>query len=290
MGLDDKDNGSLLLPFDKVRTPSSKGSLEIQSFLVEQFSRLNQDWRVEAQEFQENGHNFTNLIFSLGTNNSVLAIGTHYDSKFEPAGFVGAIDSAAPCAVALYVAKFIDYVLTEDEGSLEPILKEHFTGIKIIFFDGEEAIHEWTRTDSLYGSRFAANKWEKEGSLQWIDLLVVLDLLGGDEPITIPSYYPETNIYFNMIAEVERSYNLYHKVNHRIFGSPVLSGVKISDDHEPFVERGIKALHLIPFPFPSQWHREDDTFSRLDSEHVHKWCVMMCEFLIRYWRSKDNLM
>lgn len=30
----------------------------------------------------------------------------------------------------------------------------------LIFFDGEEAFKEWTATDSLYGSRNLASKWE----------------------------------------------------------------------------------------------------------------------------------
>ncbi len=31
--------------------------------------------------------------------------------------------------------------------------------VYLVFFDGEEAIHEWTDTDSLYGSRHLAAKW-----------------------------------------------------------------------------------------------------------------------------------
>lgn len=34
--------------------------------------------------------------------------------------------------------------------------------MQLIFFDGEEALVEWTSTDSLYGSRHLAEKWAKE--------------------------------------------------------------------------------------------------------------------------------
>ena len=29
------------------------------------------------------------------------------------------------------------------------------TTLQILFFDGEEAFHEWTDTDSIYGARYA---------------------------------------------------------------------------------------------------------------------------------------
>ena len=37
-------------------------------------------------------------------------------------------------------------------------------------------------------------------------------------------------------------------------GSPAQIRGKISDDHLPFLDRGVPILHLIPSPFPSVWH------------------------------------
>lgn len=34
--------------------------------------------------------------------------------------------------------------------------------MQIVFFDGEEAFVDWTKTDSLYGSRHLAKRWEDE--------------------------------------------------------------------------------------------------------------------------------
>lgn len=85
-----------------------------------------------------------------------LALVAHYDSKYTPAGFIGAIDSAAPCAMIMHAARSVDRALTkkweamEAEGSLG---LEEEKGVQIIFLDGEEAFLSWTDTDSLYGSR-----------------------------------------------------------------------------------------------------------------------------------------
>lgn len=37
---------------------------------------------------------------------------------------------------------------------------------QIVFFDGEEAYNTWTATDSIYGARHLAQKWEQENKLQ----------------------------------------------------------------------------------------------------------------------------
>jgi len=38
--------------------------------------------------------------------------------------------------------------------------------------DGEEAVKTWTDTDSLYGTRHLAEKWEKDGTLKKIKALM----------------------------------------------------------------------------------------------------------------------
>lgn len=43
---------------------------------------------------------------------------------------------------------------------IERLLNGKNLGLMLIFFDGEEAFKEWTATDSLYGSRNLASKWE----------------------------------------------------------------------------------------------------------------------------------
>lgn len=53
--------------------------------------------------------------------------------------------------------------------ALQPQLAEKMAdpnlSIMMLFFDGEEAIQEWTHTDSIYGARHLAKKWDQEGFL-----------------------------------------------------------------------------------------------------------------------------
>ena len=78
--------------------------------------------------------------------------------SYEPEGFIGAIDSAAPCAMLMHVARSIEEPLKakwnkmQKDGDTDDSLEET-QGIQIIFLDGEEAFKHWTDEDSLYGAR-----------------------------------------------------------------------------------------------------------------------------------------
>lgn len=107
--------------------------------------------------------------------------------------WIGATDSAVPCAMMLQMARILrnsDFPPKND------------VSIKFIFFDGEEAFVQWGPNDSIYGARHLANKMEKSRSLsrltgervsdlQRIDCLMLLDLLGHENP-KIYNYFPDT--------------------------------------------------------------------------------------------------
>lgn len=41
------------------------------------------------------------------------------------------------------------------------VLQENVS-LMLLFFDGEEAFVDWSETDSLYGSRHLAHKWQQK--------------------------------------------------------------------------------------------------------------------------------
>ena len=286
LSLEENNHDSLLLPFNKTRIPGSIESEQIQEFLASHFTALNGNWSIESDVFEENGFTFTNMVFSLGNAESPLILAAHYDSKILPEGFIGGIDSAAPCAILLYIAKFVDTILQKDEFLLDPLLLDRFSGLKIVFFDGEEAINQWAADDSIYGARHLASKWETDGTLDSIELLVLLDLLGSEEHVQVPSYYPASHEYYELLATIEQKhtkqfqdgFTFLDPANH-IF---LMHGkVVIEDDHIPFLERDVPVLHLIPFPFPSAWHTINDNFDNLSEKSIHRWAILLCEFVVQ---------
>lgn len=165
----DIKTGSLLAPILRPRVSGTQGSRAVLQHFVDFFTKELPEWRLELHNSSSttptsNGKlvPFVNLIATRDPPHSAigdvgrLALVAHYDSKLEPAGFIGAIDSAAPCAMLMHAARSVDEALSkkwadmaaDGTGDLEDK-----KGVQILLLDGEEAFKVWTRTDSLYGSR-----------------------------------------------------------------------------------------------------------------------------------------
>lgn len=112
---------------------------------------------------------------------------------------VGATDSAVPCAMMINLATVMKKELRHIKGDV---------GLKFIFFDGEEAFHEWGPKDSIYGARHLATRYENQQErtrsgykvthLDRIDLLVLLDLLGAPHP-HFYSFFEQTNKWYALL-------------------------------------------------------------------------------------------
>ena len=136
----------------------------------------------------------------------------HYDTKISPEGFIGATDSAVPCAMMLHLARLLDSLLPAPD--LVPEVSLTF-----IFFDGEEAFRSWSSTDSLYGSRHLAELWTSDyvysaggeicqassaTHLDRIDTFLLLDLLGAAEP-SFRRYTEFNTTIYDFAETVERA-------------------------------------------------------------------------------------
>lgn len=305
LGYDDSSK-SVLLPFNRTRVPGSDGSADIRKYIKGFFRDLESEesyWRMEEDTFTENGHEFTNLVFTLG--NEGLAVGNssrytvfaaHYDTLIKPEGFIGAFDSGASCGILLYLAKFLSHAYAQDVQNPDQPMHSEGMVYKIVFFDGEEAFNNWGPEDSTYGSRRLAAQWEQEGIFDQIDVFVLLDLLGSDTPSPVYSFFAESHEFYHLLSDSESTWGAYRRDHEHILGPHRVSfldphdhkmlmherrGVLIDDDHTPFVERGLRRiLHLIPYPFPPEWHTIDDTFEHVDPDYVRHWAGLLSQFAL----------
>jgi hypothetical protein len=75
--------------------------------------------------------------------------------------FLGATDSAAPCAMMLDLAESLNPLLDAKMKSLNEGSEDDDeigdATLQLVFFDGEEAFVDWTDTDSIYGARYVAH-------------------------------------------------------------------------------------------------------------------------------------
>lgn len=223
-----------------------------------------------------------------------LTLACHYDSKdFRPKfDFLGATDSAFPCAVLLDVATSLSSYITNR-------VAQDVT-LQLVFFDGEEAFKDWTPTDSLYGSRHLASQWNERlyppynaygtREINRIDVMVLLDLLGA-AGYSIPNYASlnDANIY-KTFFETETLLNQVTNCLDR--GSRIFSGYNqygnVEDDHMPFYERGVRILHMIPTPFPNVWHTKNDDRTALDWSTMTNTATVVRAFTARYLGIRMN--
>ena len=289
LSLTNNNGDNLLLPFNTTRVAGSEESVQIQNFIQDFYrkkmiNKYNDDWNLHIDQFSENGCNFTNIVYTLNPYaDQFVVLAAHYDSKILPEGFIGGMDSAAPCAILMYASKFIDQLYYIDKLNIKSNI-----GIKIVFFDGEEAFGEWSSTDSLYGSRHLAKKWTETGLMNQIEAFVLLDLIGGKGNQSIPSYYRKGHRHYRLLNDIEDAYlrsaygvetKLHKELNKNDRQFLYMNQIIIDDDHSPFWRQGVPIVHLIPNPFPTNWHTLDDDFEHLDQGSINKWAILICEYL-----------
>lgn len=92
---------------------------------------------------------------------------------------------------------------------------DRFSTVQMIFFDGEEAMIEWSDTDSIYGAKHLAEKWSNTmmtitnddmstshvSPIHQIDAMILLDLLGTKDA-TVLNSHPETQWVWDRLARI----------------------------------------------------------------------------------------
>jgi len=289
----------------RVRVPGTMGHHQVQNFIKNTLEKFH--WTVELDEFSTETpvgvRKFTNIIATLYPKaDRVLAIAAHYDSK-DPKGmdlgegefFLGATDSAVPCAMMMDFAKHLsDKLKDKDKDSIKiaPML---------IFLDGEESFKEWSDTDSLYGSRHLAKQFSTQPHpnkiladkdvtvLESLEAFILLDLIGTNSPP--PQFwdlYKSTSKLYGQLQTVEG------KLKDSLSGRKMLyfpgkqpGTMEVEDDHKPFLHRGVPILHVIPIPFPAAWHKVGDNEDSLDEDTIVDLLKIFRQFLTEYFDSKN---
>ncbi|CAO1356372.1 unnamed protein product [Diamesa serratosioi] len=288
--LDDQDHfQSTLTRLLEPRVVGSQGWKNVQNFIKTEMESLGMT--VELDSFYDETPifgkmNFVNIIGKVNpTADKFLTLACHYDSKyFKDQVFVGATDSSVPCSVMLNIVKTTMPLINK-------LTDGKNLGLMLLFFDGEEAFKEWSDTDSLYGSRHLAQKWEttsyKNGrEIDRIQVLVLLDLIGATNARFVCTF-PNTCSLNKRLREIENKLASSRALEF-VPGGPAkmfLNNYKftgVSDDHLPFLIRSVPVLHLIPERFPRSWHTLEDNEANIDMKATLNFNRVMRIFVIDY--------
>ena len=192
-----------------------------------------------------------NIILKFpGTSGKALVVSGHYDTKKIPmVKFSGANDAGSSTGFLIEFARVVSKMKHRDD-------------IYVVFFDGEEAVGNWSDTDSRYGSRHLVEKWSADGTLGRIRALINVDMIGDKD--------------LDIIADANSSQWL-NQTMWRVADSLgdgkyfLRRGGGIDDDHKPFADAGVNVLDIIDLdygPNNSYWHTGQDTMDKLSAHSL----------------------
>lgn len=186
-----------------------------------------------------------NIVVKIaGEKPGVILLGTHYDTLLKDS-FVGADDGGSSTALMLELARLL--------------CPQHSKyAVWIAFFDGEEAMKQWSDSDSRYGSRQMAAKLAVSGDLKKVKAFLLADIVGGRTAV----FKREAD---STPALVELMWSTAAKLGYSgLFSN---EGTSAQDDHDSFLKRGVPSVDVIgDFINNGYWHTTQDALDKISAK------------------------
>jgi glutaminyl-peptide cyclotransferase len=198
-----------------------------------------------------------------GTRDGVIVIASHYDTNYplRDTSYIGANDGASSSALLLEFANQL-------RGQ-----KRDGYSVWLVWDDAEEAMKTWSDADSLYGIRHLAEKWEADGTLKKVKAFLLADMI-GDADLNIDRDSNSTPWLEAVVLEAATRLGYQSHFFART--------MQVSDDHLPFVKRGVPSADIIDFDYGYDnvfWHTPQDTIDKLSPKSLEIVGATMMETL-----------
>ncbi len=196
-------------------------------------------------------HNF--IVKFPGKKDGVIVLATHYETNYwlRNIPFVGANDGGATTGLLMEMAQNLH--AHPPQGA----------SVWLVFFDGEESVDpQWTDSDSLYGSRHLAAKWQMDGTAAKIKAFILADMI-GDKDLDIQRDTNSTPWLENLLGRAAANLG-----DSQYFFK---TQTTVDDDHIPFVMRGVPVVDVIDIdygPNDSYHHTAQDTLDKLSAHSL----------------------
>jgi Zn-dependent M28 family amino/carboxypeptidase len=229
------------------RPAGSAAAARARDYLGGELRRAGIEVRAEPFDARtpEGTIRMANLVAIVpGRRPDVILLGGHYDTKvFRDFRFVGANDGGSSAALLVELARAL-------------AAGRPGYSYRVALFDGEEARANWSRDDSLYGSRRMAEDLRRANRLP--RAVIVADMI-GDRELGILRESLSTRWLTDLI------WTTAARLGH---GAHFLAQAQsVEDDHAPFLEAGVPAALLIDFDYPP-WHTGEDTLDKVSARSL----------------------
>ena len=241
------------------RWPTSPGHVKAEEFLRSQFKRD----QLEEDTFTANTpigpvamRNF--IVRFPGKKDGVIVLATHYETNYwlRNINFVGANDGGSTVGLLMAIGDQLRADLTRGK-TLDGY------SVWLVFDDGEESIQPtWTTSDSTYGTRHLAARWQRDGTLGRIKAFILADMI-GDKDLDIQRETQSTDWLVAVVRQAAKKFGY-----ERYFFK---TDQQVSDDHLPFVRRGVPSIDIIDInygPNNSYHHTAQDTMDKISARSL----------------------
>ena len=204
-----------------------------------------------------------------GSKDGIIVIAGHYDTPYylRDTGFVGANDGGSSTGLLLELANQL-------RGK-----KRDGYSVWLLFTDGEEAVKEWTDTDSVYGTKHIADIWEKDGTLKKVKAFLLQDMIGYSG-LDVDRDENSTPWLLDIVNQAAMRYGYQSHFFNRTAAD--------LDDHIPFAKKGVPVADLIDLNYGyanSFWHTTQDTMDKLSPKSLQ----MVGDVLLETVMMLDNI-
>ena len=187
-----------------------------------------------------------------GAKDGIIVIAGHYDTNYplRNTGYVGANDGGSSTAILLEFAN-----------QLRGKQRDGYS-VWLVWTDGEEAVKQWTATDSLYGTRHLAEKWQNDGTLKKIKAFLLADML-ADADLNIERDANSTPWLEDLVLQAATNLGYQSHFFART--------IAVEDDHLPFVHRGLPCADIIDLDYGYDdvfHHTPQDTLDKLSPKSM----------------------
>ena len=187
-----------------------------------------------------------NVVGRIPGSKPAIVVAAHYDTK-DIRGFVGANDGAAGTAAVLHLARAFG-AMERPRGAPE---------LRFVLFDGEESSDDSRpfRETGLRGSTAYAKRHAGE-----LGTLILLDFVAAEDLSIRRERNSDRGLWRRLRAAAKQ-----------VGAGPAFPagslGGGITDDHVPFLERGVRAIDVVQWPYGC-WHKRCDDMSAVSERSL----------------------
>jgi len=187
-----------------------------------------------------------------GNKDGIIVIAGHYDTVYSLRNtrFVGANDGGSSTAILLEIAN-----------QLRGKKRDGFS-VWLVWTDAEEAVRQWSDTDSLYGTKHLAAKWQQDGTIKKIKAFLLADMI-GDADLNIERETNSTPWLEDLVYQAATNLGYQSHFYART--------LEIEDDHLPFVKLGVPCADIIDLDYGYNnvfHHSVEDTMDKLSPKSL----------------------